>query len=309
MASIIVLGPQRQDVNLGEALNKLDGDGDLAVISAGWQEGEGDLDALQEVARCRLIDLHLYRRADTLFENDAWLKEQYRARQEKLIELQRLYRVRLPRYMQAARDLLQETGDGTLLRLEQRQAISQQRTLDRHHLRRIAAINAEFSSQLEDRPLPVLRDNREEILQMLASCRAVLITGGNVAVLLNRLQLFDVGSQLKGRNVIAWSAGAMVLTERVVLFHDNTPEGDRDAEIFNEGLGMVGGVVFLPDTKHRLKTNDRDRLALMSRRFAPATCMTLDNGSMLHYTDDRLIAADNVRRLARSGSMRKVLRQ
>lgn len=308
MASVIVLGPQRPDVNLGEALGKLDGDGDLAVISAGWQESEGDLEAIQEVVQSRLVDLHLYRRADTLFEKDAWLKEQYRTRQEMLIELQRLYRVRLPRYMQAARDLLQETGDRTILRLEQRQAISQQRTLDRHHLRRISAINAELSSRLDDKRSSALKDSHEEILEALAGCSTVLITGGNVAVLLNRLQLFDLGSLLKEKNVIAWSAGAMVLTERIVLFHDNTPEGERDAEIFNEGLGIVGGVVFLPDANHRLKTADRNRLALMSRRFAPATCMTLDNGSMLQITDDHLLAADNVRRLARSGSLRKVLR-
>lgn len=309
MASIIVLGPQRPDINLGQALGGLDGDGDLAVISAGWQEGESDLEAIQEVARSRLVDLRLYQRADALFENDVWLKEHYRARQEKLIELQRLYRIRLPRYMEAARDLLQETGDLTLLRLEQRQAISQQRTLDRHHLRRIAAINAEFSSRLDDKPSSALRDNRAEILEALAGCRAVLITGGNVAVLLNRLQLFDIGSALREKNIIAWSAGAMVLTERVVLFHDNTPEGDRNAEIFNEGLGIVGGIVFLPDAKHRLKTSDRNRLALMSRRFAPASCLTLDNGSILQFGDDRMLAADNVRRLARSGSLRKDLRQ
>ena len=309
MASVIVLGPQRPDVNLGQALGQLDGNGDLAVVSAGWQEGESDLDALREIVQSPLVDLQLYGRAEALFQNDAWLKEQYRNRQEKLIELQRLYRVRLPRYMQAARDLLQESSDRTLLRLEQRQAISQQRTLDRHHLRRISAINAEFSSRLDVKPSSALEDNREEILEALAGCRTVLITGGNVAVLLNRLQLFDLGSPLKEKNIIAWSAGAMVLTERIVLFHDNTPEGERDAEIFNEGLGIVGRVVFLPDARHRLRTDDRNRLALMSRRFAPASCMTLDNGSMLQFADGRLLAADNVRRLARSGSLRKVLRQ
>ncbi len=308
MATLVVLGPQRPEINLGAALEELNGSGSLAVISAGWQEGEGDLEAMQEVVANPLIDLQLYHRAEEVFAKDAWLKDQYRARQEKLIELQRLYRIRLPRYMRAARELLKETAEPALLRYEQRQAISQQRALDRHHLRRIAAINAEFRSRLDDRSSPALDDNRRQIIESLGGCATVLITGGNVAVLLNRLQLFDLGPVLTDKNIVAWSAGAMALTERIVLFHDNTPEGHRDAEIFNEGLGLIGRTVFLPDARHRLKTRDRIRVALFSRRFAPSTCMTLDNGSMLQFDDGRLLAADNVRRLARSGSLRQVSR-
>ncbi|MDX1403848.1 MAG: Type 1 glutamine amidotransferase-like domain-containing protein [Woeseiaceae bacterium] len=306
MANIFVLGPQRPDVNLGLALGKLGDEVKLAVISAGWQEGEGDLEALQEIAGRSLVELQLYHRAEALMAKDQWLKERYRERQEKLIELQRLYRIRLSRYMQAARDLLVDDGNPALLRHEQREAISQQRALDRHHIRKITAINAEFSSQLADRPSTELDDVRAEINEQLADCGTVLITGGNVAVLLNRLQLFDLGSALANKDIVAWSAGAMVLTDKIVLFHDNTPEGHRDAEVFNEGLGLIGESVFLPDAKHRLKTDDRIGVALFSRRFAPASCMALDNGAMLHFKDGGMLEASGVRRLVRNGNLRKV---
>ena len=39
--------------------------------------------------------------------------------------------------------------------------------------------------------------------------------------------------------VVAWSAGAMVLTERVVLFHDDPPHGAGIAEVLDVGLGLV----------------------------------------------------------------------
>lgn len=306
MGRVFVLGPQRPDLNLGEALELLGDDGRFAVISAGWQEGEADLEALQEVVQGQLVGLQLYQRADALFAADAWLREQYRSRQDQLIELQRLYRIRLSPYMQAARTLLQENSDEALLRHEQRESIAQLRALDRHHLRRIAAINAEFATCLDDSPSRAHADHRKEIMETLDGCQTVLMTGGNVAVLINRLQLFGLASALREKNIVAWSAGAMALTERIVLFHDNTPEGDRDAELFNEGCGLIEGVVFLPDAKHRLKSGDKTHMALMSRRFAPAGCMTLDSGALLAFDHNRVLAAEGVRRLARSGSLRKV---
>jgi peptidase E len=124
-----------------------------------------------------------------------------------------------------------------------------------------------------------------------------------VAVLLNRLRLFGLGAVLRGRPVAAWSAGAMVLAERVVLFHDHPPQGAGNAELFEEGLALVPGVVLLPHAAARLATTDPGRIALLARRFAPATCCTLDDGDQLHWQGARLVRVHGARRLTRTGAL------
>ncbi len=306
MAEYFLLGPQRPTVNLDAAFRALDDGQSVAVVSAGWQEAEGDIDDVHEIIKCPLVDLRLYRRAEEVLASAAWLRKIYRQRQDRLQELQRLYRLRLSPSMLAARRLLRTEGDPAILAHEQRHAISQQRVLDRHHLRRICKIHNEFDTRIADERLPILSEHSAEIADVLSRCQTVIIPGGNVAVLLNRLRLFDLGPSLAKKNIIAWSAGAMVLSDKVVLFHDNTPQGDRDAEVFDSGLGILNDCVFLPDAKRRLTLSDKIRVALFCRRFAPAPCLTLDSGSLLHYQNLRIVAAEGVRRLSRSGTLRKV---
>ena len=68
MPERILLGPQRPHTNLPEAFRDrgLPG-GPVAVISAGWQEAEGDIDDVRALVPRELIDLELYRRAEELF--------------------------------------------------------------------------------------------------------------------------------------------------------------------------------------------------------------------------------------------------
>jgi hypothetical protein len=61
----------------------------------------------------------------------------------------------------------------------------------------------------------------------------------------------------------------------------------------------------LPDAKHRLKAGDRIQLALFSRRFAPAACVTLDSGSVLRLHGDRLGEIADVRQIGASGRVRR----
>lgn len=300
-----MLGPQRPTPNLGAAVAMLQpADEPAAVITAGWQDAEGEIGDMQAEAGRPLRDLEVYRRGAEVFDQEPALLEAYRDRQGKLKELQRLYLMRLEPAMAAARELLCASGDPDLLKLEQRAAISQVRALDRHHLRRITAIHDEFERRLAACGSAVLARHVHTLGRILDGHSTVLIAGGHVAVLLNRMRLFDLGSMLKGKRVIAWSAGAMVLCDRVVLFHDKAAQGQRDAEVFDQGLGLVGHAVPLPDALHRIDYEDRTRLALFSRRFAPSRCLTLDNGSMLKFEAGRVTAAGGVRRLTRAGRSR-----
>ncbi len=133
----LLLGPQRPVRNLAEAIAAAGiPDGPLAVISAGWQEAEGDIDDVREVVGRPLDDLRLYARADEVFAADEKLAEAYRERQDCLQEQQRLYRQRLRQLALAARQTLRAEADPGMLAAEQRHAIAQQRALDRHHLKR-----------------------------------------------------------------------------------------------------------------------------------------------------------------------------
>jgi hypothetical protein len=189
---------------------------------------------------------------------------------------------------------------------ERRHAISQLRALDRHHLRQIRKLNTAFEEAYSVDNNEQLAQQQSEIAEVLSRCESVLITGGNVVVLMNRLQLFGMRKLLAERNIIAWSAGAMVLSDKIVLFHDRMPQGRRDAELMCEGLGIVTGRVFLPDARGRLRNNEPIRTGLFSRRFSPARCLTLDNGAHLLFEGAALRDCGNVRRLAPDGRFSSV---
>lgn len=307
MAIRLLLGPQRPVLNLGDAVGEAGlPEGPVAVIAAGWQEAEADIDDVAAAIRRPVVNLELYRRADEIFAAAPDLLGAYRARQDRLQELQRLYGLRLRQTMAAARQMLRATGDAALVAPEQRHAIAQLRALDRHHRQRVRMLHAEFDSAFDIDRNELLRNHRAEIAARLNELRTVVITGGNVAVLLNRLRLFDVGPLLAERDIVAWSAGAMALTERVVLYHDNAPQGRRNAEVFGDGLGLVRQRVLLPDAKRRLRGNDRVRLTLLVRRFGPDACMTLDSGSVLLLDGNRSVHAVDVKQISAAGRLRRI---
>jgi len=300
----ILLGPQRPTTNLGDAVAMANlGDGPVAVISAGWQEAEGDIDDIAALVKRPLRDLRLYHRAEEVFATDERLRLAYRERQERLQELQRLYQARLRQLMIAARAMLRAEGDGDLLAAEQRHALSQLRALDRHHLGRVQTLYETYRDSIGVGASPLLAEHSAAIDKVLDECETLVITGGNVVVLLNRLRLFGMQPPLLAKNVIAWSAGAMVLGKQIVLYHDKTAHGRRDPEVLDLGAGAIGDHILLPDAARRLRRKESLRMGLFCRRFAPATCVTLDSGALLRFENDTLTAAVEARRLTRGGGL------
>lgn len=302
MPQRVLLGPQRPHVSLKQAFQDCGiPQGPVAVVSAGWQEAEGDIDELRAHISRPLIGLELYQRAEQLFARELPLRTLYRERQDRLMELQGLYRLRLRQMLLAARQLRRSQSAADLLAAEERHAISQLRSLDRHHIKRTRAIHSEFLEA--SKASAAVEEQSEQIAAALNDCESVVITGGHVMVLLNRLQLFGLGEILASRHIVAWSAGAMVLSERVVLFHDRTPLGRRDPELLGDGLGLIPGFVFLPDALHRLRPKAKTQTGIFNRRFAPARCVTLDSGALLHLQDGRVCEARGVRCLSAAGEM------
>jgi hypothetical protein len=298
----IVLGPQRPQSRLADAMNRAAlPEGPVAVISAGWQEAEGDIDDVRQHVGRPVRDLLLYQRAEKIFEQHKELQHAYRTRQERLIERQRLYRLRLRYLMDAARQIMRSDADPVLLATEKRHAIAQLRALDRHHLNCVTAIHKEFAERFGAASFAPLANDIAAIRSILDECQAVVITGGNVIVLLNRLMLFGLDTLLQDRHLIAWSAGAMALSRQVVLFHDRMPEGRRDAELLGSGLGLLPEQVFLPDARHRLRSGDRLRMSLLGYRLTPASCIMLNHDSLLQFAGNTIVAAEATRRITRNG--------
>jgi len=304
MPTRILLGPQRPTTNLPDAAKMANlGDGPVAVISAGWQEAEGDIDDVRALVGRNLVDLRLYHRAEEVFAADDRLRAAYRERQERLQELQRLYQARLRQLMIAARAMLRADGDAELLAAEQRHALSQLRALDRHHLGRVQALYTGYKSAISTDESAALASHVAAINEVLNDCETLVVTGGNVVVLLNRLRLFGMQPALLEKNIIAWSAGAMVLGKQIVLYHDKMAHGRRDPEVLDLGAGVIRDKILLPDASKRLRRNESLRMGLFCRRFSPATCVALDSGALLRFEDDTLTAAVDARRLTRGGGL------
>src|SRR5262245_36686502 len=139
---ILLLGPQRFRPTVADAMRSLAVRGPVAVITAGWQEREGEDDELRAHLGLEAINLRLYERCESLFVEDPELFAGQRAKQDRLRSLQESYRSRLDPYLGAVRDLMDLDGDGADLGAEVEDGVETVRRLDAHHLARIAEVHA-----------------------------------------------------------------------------------------------------------------------------------------------------------------------
>ena len=306
MSTVTLLGPQIHNPNLREVLRGMALQGPFVAISAGWQEREGELDELRTHVAQDVHDLRVYERTEAIFADDQPLRIAHRTRQAELQELQELYQPRLRHAKDAARELLSRDGTPALLRRARRQALAMLRRLDATHLADIRRIHAAHLAALEPATRPAVQAAERQIKRYVDQANAVLIAGGHVAVLLNRLRLLGGAAMFGNKPVIAWSAGAMALAEAVVLFHDQPPQGQANTEVFEAGLGVVRRVIPLPHAQSRLHLHDAMRVELMARRFAPNACITLDQGAWLHFVDGQLQNHGGCFQLARNGALTEV---
>lgn len=280
----VLMGPQRLVPIVREALDLMQVSGRVAMITAGWQEREAEHDELEQALGRPSINLMLHARGEDVFRADPELFEAHRAKQDQLRQLQEIYRRRLTHVMAAARQMQSIADDGELAPPELiaphlDSAIAMVRMLDDEHARYAGEVDAEFEARMNPAERPAIARHRGEIHDLLSECSAVAVAGGHVAVLHNRLRLFGLEHALARLPVIAWSGGAMVLTRRIALFHDSPPQGRGNAEILGRGLALFPDapeVIVLPHARRRLHLDDGKRTAMLARRFAPATCVALD---------------------------------
>lgn len=305
MTEIVVFGPQRLQPFLRPELERLGADGPVASITAGWQEREGETGEMAEHMQREVRELGLHRRAEEVFEDDPSLFRAHRARQDRLQSLQHLYRMRLDFVLEPARRLLRRSGDPALLEPERESAIEAIRRLDAEHVARVAEVHEEYEAEWRPTERDAVLRHRRELDEILRDCAAVAIAGGHVAVLTNRLRLFGVHELFEGKPILAWSAGAMALSERIVLFHDSPPQGAGNPEVLDLGLGLFRGLVPLPHAGARLRLDDRVRVALFARRFAPDVCVPLDAERSVWWSEGAWLEGRGTTVLCTSGRVER----
>lgn len=303
---LVLLGPQSRLVTAGEIVADLWPEGRIATITAGWQEREPEDEEMNSVLGGRTDNLRLYGRAETAAVADPELQDAHRSLQETLKLVRRAYNVRLSKLMDAWAALQDMRGEPAVLDPDRVSALESVRRLDAEHLERVADIRAEFFERWRPGERDAIAAQSGEIETQLADASAVAIAGGHIAVLLNRLRIFGLDRLLADKPIIAWSAGAMALAQTVVLFHDHPPQGPGHAEAFDRGLGFFDDVVPLPDGSRRLALDDAGRTGRLARRFAPARCVLLDDGSRLDRAGRKWKVGETTRRITSEGTVAEV---
>ena len=279
---LILLGPQPEFETLRLGLDRIAAKQPAALITAGWQEDEAADGDVQAVLPPSSINLRLFQRSEELFEHDAELIELLKQRQDELRALRDAYRMRLDCSLDAARKMVaMQAREPFDFRPEFESAVEMLRQLDRQYLLRTTQILDGYDQALDIENRPEIRKHREQLQQILDGSGCLVIAGGHVAIILNRLRLFGVLEMNPQLPIVAWSAGTMALSDQIVLFHDHPPQGKGNPEVLRPGIGLFHEILPLPDAQQRLDLADELRVILLSRRFIPYVCIGLNQHSLL----------------------------
>lgn len=305
VARVIVLGPQRRPT-VDAVTDGLGATGPISTVTAGWRERESDDAELDRLLGGRTVNLRLYARWTDVLERDPEYSVAEREHRAALDERQELYRVQLAGVLGAWEEVARYGGSRATIRETARaDAEAAVRLVDERHVARIRQARESFEAAWRPGERASVAVHQAAVRELLGRADALVVAGGHVGVLLHVLRLFALSPPAA---VIAWSAGAMALTERVLLFHDRAPHGPAHAEFAGPGLSWLPGCVLLPHARRRLRTDDPARMAELAVRAAPAQCVVLDDGTRLDLRDGsglpasaRIVRADG-RIVERAGS-------
>lgn len=285
---LYLLGPQRPIPNMPTALATVERAGRVLYITAGWRHDENDDEALRRDVGLEGQSLPLYAWFEELARSAPELFKAHHDTQGEIRRLKQLYRARLEPALAAVRvmlDQLHQDPDAPYVQEEFQDAVHAVRNLRTRFIRQCDRVRDEFNAQHNPAEHPKVAERMREIEDLLSDARAVLIAGGHVGVLRNRLEFFGMAKALSnarkhGMGVIAWSAGAMSLTDEVVLFHDDPPSGQANPEVLDRGMGLANGVVYLPHARQRLHLHNKTKVSSLAWRYE-VPCIGVENGAWL----------------------------
>lgn len=303
---ITLLGPQRQP-RVPHVVRQLGLRGRrFGMITAGWRDREADDGLLSDLLGGSTVNLRLWGLMQQVWDADPELAEADRQRRLIHTEMQELYLIGLEQANEAIhRILAHDPRSPRVVEQAIDDVIGVMRSLDERHLERVADLNLTFYERYAPQHRDAVVAARFRVGRAIADCDAIAITGGHVGVLMGALHVFNLGPALAApadpttvedpkdppvprllRPVLAWGAGAMVLTERVLLYYDHAVTSPGVSEFLMDGLGLTRGVVALPSPKERLDMRDRRRLSVLARRAAPRRALLLDARAAVTLTAD-----------------------
>jgi hypothetical protein len=286
----VLLGPQRFLTTAGTVVRSIAADGPVATVTAGWQDREPADDELHQVMDGRSRNLHLYERLTDVITTDERFAAQALAHRDAMDELAGIYSLRLQRSLESVYAVARRPARADLADAAFADAVRDVRDIDAWYLRMVDQLYGELEAAASpDASEPIAR-HRHEVAELLGDAAVLAVAGGHVGILLRCLRLFAVLPPPE-LPVVAWSAGAMAMTERVVLYNDRGPQGVQGAEVWDRGAERVRDVVAMPHARRRLRLDDPVHAKVFVRRFAPATCLLLDDGTQVEIGADGKVPA------------------
>ncbi|MEC7987889.1 MAG: Type 1 glutamine amidotransferase-like domain-containing protein [Myxococcota bacterium] len=286
---IHILGPQRDHPNLAQVVEKYLPDAKLAVISAGWRHEESELKPMARDLRRPLSLLPLYQWFDELGQQEPELSKEHSDRQKRIKAYKKIYRKKLHLHLEYLAFIeIKWKKQPSLYGEDHQEALDEIHKIDQEALQRLERIRSHFPNLQKPWKHPSAKPLHEEIRSTLEKCDGLIIAGGHVAILRNRMFFFGLPDLLrefldKGKQIVCWSAGAMAMCEQIVLYYDDPPEGVGVAEILDTGMGILPNTTFFPHAAQRLRLNDSNRVRALVQRFHTQRCITLEVGTHLLY--------------------------
>ncbi len=285
MRRVTLLGPLGDEVDLTSELVALGIDGPVALVTAGWEEGERNDAEIDRRLGGGTRNLGLFGRRLDVLGTDPEYAEAERLLRTQLDDVRDVYLDRLGYALAGVDAVRRRFADGHESG-ELNSAIASVRDLDEAHVSAISDAYERFYAANPPHDRAIITAHRQEVASIVDGCAAIAIAGGHVGVLNDCLHLCNLTPLIDTRPMIAWSSGCMAIAERIVVVDDNDPAGRPD-EIYDIGIGVARGMVVLPAAAGRLRTEDPERLSLLARRCAPSVCVLLDPGDRLELASGR----------------------
>jgi len=274
----VLLGPQRFRTTVGSTVRTVAPEGAIVTVTAGWRDRESDTDELDAILEGRSRHLHLYGRLSEVLEADQRFAEAALTHRDAVDELAGIYSLRLQRALDSVYAVQRRVVRTDLAAAALADGVRVVQSIDRWYLETLDQTHGELSATADGRPSESIQRHRSEVAEAIEQAGAIVIAGGHVGVLLRCMTLFQVNPPPE-LPVVAWSAGAMSLTDRVVLYNDRGPSGVTGPEVWDRGLGRAPRIVAMPHARRRLGMDDPMVLQILARRFDDARCLLLDDGA------------------------------